>query len=275
MPASARPKKSPATKAPAKKASAKKAPLKRAAPTKGAAPSAGAGWTLDRAMAELERLGTDVCKKTYFRHGATEPLFGVRFGDLGPLAKRIGRNQTLAEALWRTGNFDAQNLAAKVADASALTGPELDRWLPAVRNYCAAMSFAAIAAQSPAAPKRIEKWITSRDEYTLACAYDTLGAILKNDAAAKPARQTFSDAFLSGVIDRIEKHIHASPNRARYSMNGALIGIGGWRPTLRAKALAAAKKIGRVEVDHGDTDCKTPDAVPYIEKMAARAAKKR
>jgi len=31
-----------------------------------------------------------------------------------------------------------------------------------------------------------------------------------------------------------------------------------------------AAAIGKVEVDHGETSCKTPDAVPYIEKALAR-----
>ena len=34
-------------------------------------------------------------------------------------------------------------------------------------------------------------------------------------------------------------------------------------------ALAAAKRIGTVEVDHGETGCQTPDAGPYIRKTVA------
>ena len=40
------------------------------------------------------------------------------------------------------------------------------------------------------------------------------------------------------------------------------------------RSLAAARRIGKVEVDHGDTGCKTPDAVDYIRKMAERRAAK-
>ncbi len=32
------------------------------------------------------------------------------------------------------------------------------------------------------------------------------------------------------------------------------------------KARAAAKKIGKVEVNHGQTSCQTPDAVVYMDK---------
>jgi hypothetical protein len=53
-------------------------------------------------------------------------------------------------------------------------------------------------------------------------------------------------------------------------MNGALISIGVFKPACRSKAIDAAKRIGKVTVDHGATSCKTPDAVPYIEKASKR-----
>ncbi|PRP97348.1 hypothetical protein [Enhygromyxa salina] len=43
--------------------------------------------------------------------------------------------------------------------------------------------------------------------------------------------------------------------------------VGGRSPTLPKAVMAAAKKNGKVEVDHGDTASKTPDAGPYDEKM--------
>ncbi|MDA0206235.1 MAG: hypothetical protein O3A53_09280 [Acidobacteria bacterium] len=36
------------------------------------------------------------------------------------------------------------------------------------------------------------------------------------------------------------------------------------------EAVAAAKRIGVVEVDHGQTGCKTPGAASYIRKIVER-----
>jgi hypothetical protein len=94
--------------------------------------------------------------------------------------------------------------------------------------------------------------------------YGIFGARLKDDASS------IDDADAEKVLAKIEKEIHGSPNWARYAMNGALISIGVFKPTLRKKAIAAAKRIGKVEVDHGETHCKTPDAAPYIEKAWKR-----
>jgi hypothetical protein len=57
-------------------------------------------------------------------------------------------------------------------------------------------------------------------------------------------------------------------------MLSALMWIGGRSAALKKAALAAGKRIGKVEVDHGDTSCKSPEPLPAIEKMWATAKAK-
>ena len=45
--------------------------------------------------------------------------------------------------------------------------------------------------------------------------------------------------------------------------------IGIRSPALTERALQVAGKIGKVEVNHGETGCKTPDAAAYIRKTLA------
>jgi hypothetical protein len=44
---------------------------------------------------------------------------------------------------------------------------------------------------------------------------------------------------------------------------------------LEQKAIEIAREIGKVEVDHGVTSCKTPDAEAYIKKTRERTEKKK
>ncbi|WP_366414818.1 hypothetical protein [Paenibacillus sp. GP183] len=37
---------------------------------------------LEEVMNNLEEMGTEQTKRTFMRHGAKEPLFGVKVGDL-------------------------------------------------------------------------------------------------------------------------------------------------------------------------------------------------
>ena len=57
-------------------------------------------------------------------------------------------------------------------------------------------------------------------------------------------------------------------------MNNALIAFGVRNPALEKKAMAVAQAIGKVEVDHGDTSCQTPDAAAYIKKTLERRRQK-
>jgi hypothetical protein len=90
----------------------------------------------------------------------------------------------------------------------------------------------------------------------------------------EPGRED-SDEWFAKRLAQIEKSIHSAPNAEREAMNMALITIGGRNTAMRKAATAAAKRIGKVEVDHGDTACKTPDAGAYLEKMWAHAAVKK
>jgi 3-methyladenine DNA glycosylase AlkD len=105
------------------------------------------------------------------------------------------------------------------------------------------------------------------DEHSREMGYSVLASRLKNDSDA------ISDADAAKILATIEKEIHRSANWSRYAMNNALIAIGVYKPALRKQAIAAATRIGKVVVDHGETHCKTPDAAPYITKAANRKLK--
>lgn len=219
--------------------------------------------TLPETMQLLESLGTEQARKTYRRHGSGDNVFGVSFANLGALKKKIKTDHALAGQLWKTGNFDARALATMIADPNQATAAELDAWVKDANFYGIVDLFAAYAASTPLAPKKREQWMKSKEEYIAQAGWWLLSHALKNG-------EVFADADLEARIAHIEKHIHTAQNRVRHSMNGVLIAIGVYVPLLQQTVLAAAARIGKVEVDHGDTGCKTPDAAAYIRKAAAR-----
>ena len=225
--------------------------------------------TLEETMRELERLGTEQTRKTYGRHGAPQPLFGVSYADLGKLTKRIKRDQALAEALWATGNTDARTLATMIADPAAFSPEKLDAWLGGLRYHALIDALMRdVAAHHGSARAMVERWTASEDEWIGRAGWTLLGQLAADEASALP------DAVFEERLAAIEARIHGAKNRARQAMNLALISIGGRNERLRKMAIAAAGRIGPVEVDHGDTSCKTTEAIPYIEKMWARKEKR-
>ena len=68
-------------------------------------------------------------------------------------------------------------------------------------------------------------------------------------------------------MDQIVIAIPTAPNRVRYTMNNFIISVGTYVRPLLDKAKKAAKKLGRLDVDMGDTACKVPVASEYIAKV--------
>jgi hypothetical protein len=216
--------------------------------------------TLAEVMSALEKAGSAQTRKTYARHGASDPMFGVSFATLGTLVKRIGVDHDLALRLWDTGNFDARNLAFKIVDPAKMTAADLDRWARETIVRMCAGYVSMIAAEGPRGLETAARWLASPDEHLRCAGWGLVGQLAARDEATP-------DAWFAERLDQITRTIAKAPNWERYAMNGAVISIGGRSAPLKKAALAAAKRIGKVEVDHGDTSCKTPDAAPYIEKM--------
>ena len=124
-----------------------------------------------------------------------------------------------------------------------------------------------IIVKTPFAAEKAFAWIKSGQ-----AGMQQTGWLVISVGALKP--DVFSDADLLALLPGIEATIHGEENRVREAMNLALIGIGVRNAKCRKAALAAARRIGKVEVDHGDTGCKTPDAAAYIMKTIAHQAGK-
>ncbi len=223
-----------------------------------------ARMSFQEVMTALEKAGSAQTKKTYLRHGAVEPMFGVSFATLKVLYKKIKIDQELAEALWDTGNFDALNLAVKIADPAGISSKELDRWAATPTARMCGGYVAHLAAESPHGRVKADKWLKAKDAPTQFAAWSLVCAMALIDEATE-------DAWFADRLAQIEKSIHTAPNVQKYAMNSAMIAIGNRNSSLRKAAVAAAKRLGTIEVDHGDTDCKTPSAAESIEKAWARS----
>jgi 3-methyladenine DNA glycosylase AlkD len=221
---------------------------------------------LAETMKALEAAGSEQTRKTLTRHGVSGPQFGVSYAFLKTLAKKIKRDHELAAELWDTGNHDARILALMIADPAAVTGKQIDQWAKAVENHVLTSALGNFISGTRYARDRAEKW-EGRTDGLRGAAW----VILCNLAMSDP---DLPDAFFETRLRTIERDIHEHKNRLGHGMNQTLISIGARNPRLTELALAAAKRIGKVEVDHGDTSCKTPDATAYIHRMLAHRKKK-
>ncbi len=210
-------------------------------------------------LKKLEGFGTEQNRTVYRRHGVGDNQYGVSFANLRALGREHLGDQRLADDLWATGNHDARVLATIVADPTAISGSQIDAWRKDLDNYVITDAFAGLVARTPHCQKMMEKWTKAKAEWTSRAGFGLLAHLAMRDAA-------LPNDYFESYLEMIEREIHTRKNRTRDAMNSALIAIGVRNRHLQQKATAAAKRIGKVEVDHGETGCKTPDAVDYIQR---------
>ena len=226
-----------------------------------------ARMTLDETMSALEKAGSAQTRKTYARHGATELMFGVSFATLKTMVKRIRVDHELALALWETGNLDARNLAVKIADPARMKTSDLDRWASTPMLRGCGSYVAHLAVEGPHARGRADAWLAASTELKRSSGWLLVAAMAMRD-------ETTPDAWFAKRLAELEASIQEAPNKQREAMLSAFIAIGCRSAALRKATTAAAKRIGKVEIDQGDTSCKTPEVVPTLEKTWAYATAK-
>ncbi|MEM9479943.1 MAG: DNA alkylation repair protein [Verrucomicrobiota bacterium] len=219
--------------------------------------------TCAQIMKELKSLGNEQTRKIYRRHGAPESLFGVKIGDMKPIVKRIKRDHELALELFATGNPDAQYFAGLIADDPKMTKADLNRWArTASWPMVTTCTVPWVAAESGRGFELGLKWIEAKSEKVRMSGWATLSAYV----SVTPDEEIDFPAFKK-LITRVANTIHKSPNDEKDCMNSFLIAAGCFCVPLKEPALKAAKKVGKVDVDVGETNCKVQDATGYIRKV--------
>ncbi|MEN8152775.1 MAG: DNA alkylation repair protein [Acidobacteriota bacterium] len=212
---------------------------------------------------ELKKKGSEQNRKKYRRHGVKNEVYGVSFTNLKRIAVKIKNNNFLAEQLWNTGNHDARMLAVKIVDPKKILEVDIDSRVSDLDNYIITDAFSEVISKTMFARKKMEKWVNSENEWTASAGWNILAHLAMED-------NDIPDDYFVSYMKIISEEIHNKKNRVKYSMNNALIALGIKNKKLNGHALKIGKYIGKVTVDHGDTSCKTPDAVDYINKAFER-----
>lgn len=223
-------------------------------------------YTLEEVMQQLMELGTEQTKTTFMRHGAKEPIDGVKIGDLKKLVKHVKKDQSLALALYETGHSDAMYLAGLSVNPKIMNKEVLQAWVRKANWYMLAeYTVAGVAAESPFAVELAREWINSEDEMIATCGWSTYAGYV----SIKPDEEIDINEVRS-LLERIKTTIQEEKNRVRYTMNSFVISVAAYVPALHEAAVEVAEYIGKVHIDVGNTACKVPFAPDYIKKIVDR-----
>lgn len=217
-------------------------------------------------MNKLEELGSEQTKNIYLNHGAKEPVFGVKTGDIKKFVKYVKKDHDLALKLYDSGVYEAMYLAGLSVNPKLMTKDMLQKWVKKASWYnLAEYTVAQVAAESNFALELAREWMRADEEMIAVAGWSTYS----NYISITPNEDLDMDEIRS-LLNQVRKTIHEERNRVRYVMNSFVISVGAYIPQLTDTAKKIGKAIGKVHVDVGNTACKVPIAVDYIEKVEVK-----
>ena len=167
----------------------------------------------------------------------TERAFGLTTPQIRSIARRLGRDQPLAEELWKTGVHEARVLASLVGDPATIRSSTMDRWARdfAAWDVCDACAYN-LFDQTPFAWRKIDQFAASEREFVRRAAFAMIAAIAVHDKTAPD--QVFLDA-----LPLIERYAFDDRNFVKKAVNWALRGIGKRNARLCPAAIACGERI--------------------------------
>lgn len=172
------------------------------------------------------------------RYGIEAPTaLGVRMADLKALARTIGRDQGLAEALWDTGVYEARLMTSMIAEPKAVTPALADRWRADFDNWavCDTLCFNLLD-RTPFAFDLVDRWVALNDEFGRRGGFALLATLALHK---KGESQDFLDR-----LPLIEAGASDDRNFLKKAVSWALRAIGGKKdPVLRRAARDLAARL--------------------------------
>jgi 3-methyladenine DNA glycosylase AlkD len=190
------------------------------------------------ALTWLERRGSKRNREGMARYAIVAPkVFGVSMATMQVLAKRLGRNQELAEALWATGWYEARILSSFVGEPDRITPETMDRWAQDFDNWaiCDSVCFK-LFDRTPHALRKVAQWSRRREEFVRRAAFALLASAALHD-------KQMSDAKFAKCLPLIEKGAADERNFVKKGVSWALRSVGHRSAPLHAAAVALARRL--------------------------------
>ena len=178
--------------------------------------------------AKLECFGVNVVKAD-----------GISTPALHALARRIGKNQKLANELWSSGIHEARILAALIGEPDKITAAQMERWARDFDSWDVvdAACCYLFAGAKPAWDK-VYEWSSRRGEFQKRAAFSLAAYLGYKDRAA-------GDQQFERFLRVIEREAHDERNFVRKAVNWAQRNIGKKNLRVNKAAIRAAERMRR------------------------------
>jgi 3-methyladenine DNA glycosylase AlkD len=164
----------------------------------------------------------------------SDHTLGVPIPALRNLAKEIGKNHELADALWRTKIHEAKILASMIEEVSLVTEDQMDEWIADFDSWdvCDQVCMN-LFCKTPTAFSKAKEWTSHNREFERRAGFALMATLAVHDKKAP-------DQKFVAFFPLIEKYAEDDRNFVKKAVNWALRQIGKRNAVLGKKALMVA-----------------------------------
>lgn len=194
--------------------------------------------TAEAAIAHLRSLAVPEARDGMERFGInTDSALGLSVPVLRATARQIGRNQTVADGLWRSGLHEARILATLVAAPKACDTALLERWVAELNSWDVTDQFCFNLVRRTADPYGIvARWCPREETFVRRAGFALIAGLAVHDKGAPDER------FL-GLLPTIEAAADDNRNFVKKAVNWALRQIGKRNAALNRAAIESAERL--------------------------------
>ncbi len=176
------------------------------------------------------------------RYGmATENRLGIAIPDLRQVAKKIGKNHSLALKLWQSGIQEARILAALIDDPRDVTEKQMEEWVKDFDSWdvCDQVCMN-LFDKAPLVRRKINEWSLREEEFVKRAAFSLIACVAWRDKQA-------SDEDIAAFLSIIKRAATDGRNFVKKAVNWALRHIGKRNLNLNKTAIAVAREILQID----------------------------
>jgi Predicted DNA alkylation repair enzyme len=193
---------------------------------------------VDAVVRALQRLSSKSTRDGMLRFGIpNDNALGVPVGKMQKLAKELGRNHELAQALWQKGIYETRMTAALLDEPERVTPAQMDRWCKDFDNWGIVDTVCfTLFDRTPHAWKKVDQWAGRKPEFQKRASFALLACLGVHDKLAT------NEQFLR-CLPLIEEAATDERNFVKKGVSWALRVIGRRNVELNKACTALARRL--------------------------------
>jgi 3-methyladenine DNA glycosylase AlkD len=167
----------------------------------------------------------------------TDRAFGIRLPDIRAIAKKIGKDHSLALELWKTGYHEARFLAVFIDHPKEVTEQQMDQWVRDFDSWdICDQTCGNLFDRTPFAFAKVIEWTSSEEEFVRRAGFALMVALVVH-------KKKVPDHEFLHFFPIIERQAGDDRNFVKKAVNWALRSLGKRCKSLHAEALSTAYRI--------------------------------